>query len=230
MFIAVLANACQNEQEEDYQYYKFSRQVSPSGQYVIYNYARFGSMAFSSDIAGTELFKIEDEFKEGKGQNINGSISQWLSNDTLLVYNFNSDLEKPKDTLPIKTDFRELGDFTVKTVYYKSNSGGRTILKIDSVGTTSDSIFIRTISQNESRKVLGFPLGGISVRTIADSIVRLTIQNRLTKNMNFVYKNTDGTFTSGLPGIGTTEYEMTPTRKISPKELIQRKIFWEIEE
>ena len=230
VFIAVFVGSCENEHREEYEYYKFHRQVSPSGQYVIYDYARFGPMAFSSDIAGTEVFRIEEEFAEGKGKNINGSISEWLSNDTLLVYNFKSDLERPKDTLPIKTDFRELGDFTVKTVYYKMNSGGRTILKIDSVGTTNDSIFIRTVSQNESGKFLKFPLGGISVKTKADSVVLITIQNRLTKNMSFVYKNPDGSFTSGLPGIGTTNYELTPTKNISPKEISQKKIFWEVEE
>ena len=49
----------------------------------------------------------------------------------------------------------------------------------------------------------------------------------LTKNMDFVYKNFDGTFTRGLPEVGTTLCDLTPTKKISPKGLNKRKIFWE---
>lgn len=227
--IALITFACGNEQVEQYEYYKFSRQVTPSGQYAIYDYARYGPMAFSSDISGTELFKIDEKFKEGNGIAINGAISEWLSDDTLLVYNFKSDLNQPKDTLPIKTEFTNLGDFTIKTVYYKANSGGRAIYDFDSVITTRDSIFIRTVSENNENQILGFPLGATTIKSKSDSIIHISIDTRLTKNMNFVYKNPDGTFTSGLPGVGTTWYDLTPTKRISAKGLNERKIFWDIE-
>lgn len=230
IFILLFIYACGNDQDEQHEYYKFSRQVTPSGQYVIYDYARYGPMAFSSDISGTELFRINEKFEERKGKEINGSISEWLANDTLLIYNFKSDLKQPKDTLPIKTEFNKLGDFTVKTVYYKANSGGRAIYDFDSVAMTCDSIFIRTVSKNKESQILRFPLGATTIKSKSDSIVHIAIHTRLTKNMNFVYKNPDGTFTSGLPGVGTTWYDLTPTKRISPKGLNERKIFWEIEE
>lgn len=228
LVLTLILTACGNETVEEYEYYRFAKQVTPSGKYVIYDYARFGPMAFSSDISGTELFAIDKEFKEGNGIEIDGSISEWLSNDTLLVYNFKSDLKQPKDTLPIKTEFTKLGDFTVKTVYYKSNSGGRAIYKFDSVSMTNDSIFIQTVQKDAEKKIIGFPLGGTVIEATKDSIIHIAVNTRLTKNMNFVYKNPDGTFTSGLPGIGTTWYDLSPIKRINPKTLNENKVFWEI--
>ena len=228
LVLTLILTACGNETVEEYEYYRFAKQVTPSGQYVIYDYARFGPMAFSSDISGTELFEIDNKFEEGNGIEIDGSISEWLSNDTLLVYNFKSYLKQPKDTLPIKSECKKLGDFTLKTVYYKANSGGRAIYNFDSVSTTNDSIFIQTIQQDNRREIISFPLGGTTIETTRDSIIQITVNTRLTKNMSFVYKNPDGTFTSGLPGIGTTWYDLTPTKRIDPKTLNEKKIFWEI--
>lgn len=201
--------------------------MSPSGKYVIYDYARYGPMAFSSDITGTELFEIDQKFVEGEGEKISGAISEWISNDTLLVFNFKSDLKQPKDTLPIKTEYSRLGDFVVKTLFYKSNSGGRDIYDFDSVATSSDSIFVRVLLNNKEKKVLGFPLGGTSIKTKSDSLVHIEIDGRLNKSMSFVYKNPDGTFTTGLPEVGTTWYDLTPVKNISPTGLTKRKIFWE---
>ncbi|MBL8000269.1 MAG: hypothetical protein JNL32_16725, partial [Candidatus Kapabacteria bacterium] len=71
--IATLMLASCSEQVEKYEYYRFSKQTTPSGKYVIYDYARYGAIAFSSDISGTEVFKIDDTFSEGKGEDINGA-------------------------------------------------------------------------------------------------------------------------------------------------------------
>lgn len=226
ILVVILFNSC-TERAEKYDYYHFRKQITPSGKYVIYDYARYGSMAFSSDISGIEVFKINDNFVEGKGEKINGAISEWLSNDTLLVYDFKSDLKQPKDTLPIKIEYSKLGDFIVKTIYYKSNSGTRGIYNFDSVSTTNDSIFINVISEKKEKQILSFPLGATTIKTKSDSITHIEVLTRLHKSMNFVYKNEDGTFSSGLPEIGTTWYDLTPTKKISLKGLNKRKIFWE---
>ena len=201
--------------------------MSPSGKYVIYDYARYGPMAFGSDITGTELFEIDQKFVEGEGEKISGAISEWISNDTLLVFNFKSDLKQPKDTLPIKTEYSRLGDFVVKTLFYKSNSGGRDIYDFDSVATSSDSIFVRVLSNKKGKQILGFPLGATTVKIKSDSIIHIEIDGRLIKSMSFVYKNPDGTFTTGLPEVGTTWYDLTPTKNISSKGLAKRKLFWE---
>lgn len=219
--------ACEGDVKHEYE--RFAKQISPSGKFVIYDYSRPGSMAFSSDISGLRVLKIDMPFREGKGEKIDGAICEWINDDTLLVYNFEADIKQPKDTFPIKTDFKRIGDFTVKTVYYKANSGGRGIYAFDSVSTSHDSIFIRTVSRKGVLEVLSFPLGGTTIRVRGDSIEHIAVDTRLTKDMNFVFKNPDGTFTGDLPGIGTIDYELTPTQKIWPYGLNTRKIFWDLE-
>jgi hypothetical protein len=220
-----LLGSC-DEKAENYEYYRFSKQITPSGKYIIYDYARYGPMAFSSDISRTEVLKAYDTFTEGKGEEINGAISEWISNDTLLVFNFKSNLEQPQDTFPTKVKYQEIGDFTVKTVFYgASNAGYRSILDFDSIRTTNDSIFIHLV--RDKNEILRFPLGATTIQIRGDSISHIAVSTRLNKSMNFVYKNKDGTITRGLPEIGTTWYDLTPIGKILPKGLNKKKIFWE---
>lgn len=226
IIIFLLFNSCA-EDKEKFDYHQFRKQVTPSGKYIIYQYARHGGMSFSSDIEGTEVFKSNQLFEEGKGHRIEGEISQWLTNDTLIVYNTFPNQKQPKDTLPIKTEFSAVGDFIVKTVYYTPNSFGRGIYTFDSVKTTDTSIIIRVLVNKNKKSFLSFPLGGVTIKTKNDSIFNITVAARLTKSMNFIYKNPDGTFTSGLPEIGTIWYELTPIKKIQYQQPLHYKIFWE---
>jgi hypothetical protein len=183
-------------------------------------------MSFSSDIGATELFPTDKEFEEGKGQKIDGTISHWINDDTLLVYDFRSELKQPIDTFPINIKYRNLGDFVVKTINYKSNFGGINRYKFDSVWTNANYIYLRFFSTPKKKNVRSFPLGSVSIKTNSDSIKSIEIFGELTKNMNFIFKNLDGTFSKNLPGIGTTDYEYTPTKKISPMNLNKTKIFY----
>jgi hypothetical protein len=54
------------EQVEKYEYYRFSKHITPNGKYIINDYARYDSMAFSSDVSWAELFKIDEKFAEGE--------------------------------------------------------------------------------------------------------------------------------------------------------------------
>ena len=221
---------CGNKQVEQHEYYQFGKQITPSGKYVIYNYGRHGAMAFSSDIVGTELFEANEEFKEGKGVKLDGAISEWLSDDTLLVYDFNlkSESEQPKDTLPIKTDLKRVGDFTIKMVYYIPNSWTMVARNFDSVTTTNDSIFVKTIFENGKIEILRFPLGATTIISKCDSIIQIAVHARLRKSMDVSRKNPDGTFTEGLPAVGTIWYNLKPKHRISIDGLNERKIFWDI--
>ena len=83
------------------------------------------------------------------------------------------------------------------------------------------------MSDKSENEILRFPLGATTIQIKGDSISHIIVSSRLNKSMNFVYKNKNGTFTTGLPEIGTTWYDITPTKKISPKGQFKRKIFWE---
>ncbi|MBK7230635.1 MAG: hypothetical protein IPH97_17605 [Ignavibacteriales bacterium] len=221
-----LFNAC-DVQKEKPDYYKFRTQLTPSGNHIIYDYARYGLMAFSSDKTGIEVFSINDNFEEGEGESIDGVISEWISEDTLLVYNFNYGLKQPLDTLPINVEYKEIADFVVKTFYYTTNSVRRIISDFDTVSTTKDSIRIRIVSKNNEKEIISFPLGGTTIKAESDSIKYIEVSARLRKSMSFIYKNQDGTFTKDLPEVGTILYELKPIKKISPSILQEKKIFWE---
>ena len=201
--------------------------MTPSGKFVIYEYARYGAMAFSSDKIGKEIFPITEEFKEGNGQIISGTISHWINNDTLLIYDFKSDLKQPKDTFPIKITYKKAGDFIIKSINYKTNSGGVNRYKCDSVWTKNDRIYIKINSNEVNKNIHDFPLGSVSIKTKSDTIQSIDIFGGVSKHMNFVYKNNDGTFSNNLPSVGRSNYKYTPTKKISIKDLNERKIFYE---
>ncbi len=207
------------------QYYRFRKQLTPSGKYVIHDYARNGAMAFLPDVSGTEVFRVNETFREGEGEPIHGSIGEWISDDTLLVYDFSYRLKQPGDTLPIKTEFTKVGDFTVKTVFYKSNSvvGANDIF--DSVYASKDSIFIR-LASGEERSLLALPLGGTHVDVKGDSIYAIDIATSVRKSMDFERTHPDGTIETGLPRIEVAGYYLTPLKKISPAVLPEKKVFW----
>lgn len=161
----------------------------PSGKFAIYKYARYGNMAFSSDISRNEIMPITEGFKKGKGKYIDGTISHWITNDTLLVYDFKSELKQPKDTLPIKTTYTQTVDFTIKKINYKTNSTGRNRYTFDSIWTKNDQIYIRFNYSDTKKNVRSFPLGAVSITTKADTIQLAEIFGGLSKRMNFVYKN-----------------------------------------
>ena len=218
-----------SENNEKKEYLKFSKQITPSGKYIIYKYTSAGSMAFSSDNSRTEVFQINDKFEDGTGVEIKGEICEWISNDTLLVYNFNSKLKQPKDTFPIKTEYKKVGDFTVKTLFFMTNSSGANNYTFDSVWTSENNISIKFNSTPTRQNVRVFPLGSVRITTNSDSIKFIEIFEGISKSMNFTYLNKDGTTSRGLPNIGTTWFRYTPTKKISPLKLNTKKIFWEYE-
>ncbi len=205
-------------------YYRFRKQLTPSGKYVIHDYARNGWMAFMPDVAGTEVFGVNEAFKEGEGEPIDGSISAWISDDTLLVYDFSYRLKQPGDTLPIKTECTKVGDFTVKTVFYKSNSVLGANEVFDSVYAGRDSIFIRLVAGTE-RSLLALPFGGTHVEVKGDSIYAIEISTIVRKSMDFERTHSDGTTETGLPRIEVAGYFLTPLRKISPAVLPEKRVF-----
>lgn len=224
LIMGMLFNCCRWQQEKA-QYYRFSRQLTPSGKYVIYNYAREGKIAFFPDVSGTEVFGISQAFEEGQGERIDGSISQWISDDTLLVYDFTYPMKQPRDTLPIKTQLDKVGDFIVKTVFYKSNSTTNSNYSFDSVYASKDSLFIRLFPQEEGM-LLALPLGGTHVNVKDDSIYTIEIQTRVHKSMDFERTFSDGTTQAGLPRIQVEGYHLIPINKISPTLLPEKKVFW----
>lgn len=221
--VSIMTSGCSDEEKPEY--YRFSRQITPSGKYVIYNYARYGPMAFSSDISGTELFEISEKFEEGKGTDIPGSFCEWLSKDTLLVYDFRTEKEDQIDTFPIKTTYTRIADFIVKTLYYHSIGGGSDLRTFDAVETTSDSIFLHSKTEFNQIEILKYPLGAITIKTREGAIRKITVDTRLNLQLNCANEGTDSA--ACYPHITTRSMELTPTHILSPNGLNRRGIFWD---
>ncbi len=222
--ITFAINSCKNKEQKKI-YNRLAKQITPSGKYIIYDYLRSAG-AFGSDISGREVFAIEEEFIEGKGQKINGHVAEWLNNDTVLVYNLNAYSGQPVDTLPTKIEFSKIGDFTVKTLSYKTNHGGGNDYSFDSVWTTENEIAIKFYSNSKKRNTRIFPLGSVRITTSSDTIKSIEILERISKSMNFRYLNKDGIEFISLPSIGTTWYTYKPTKTILKTHLSKKKIFW----
>ena len=226
IILILFASSCVPN-ENELKYNEFAIQKSPNGNYNIIKYRRSGAMAFSSDIIGTELFEVNKEFKEGKGRRINGIVSEWISNDTLLVYNFNTNLDQPKDTFPIKTQIDKFNDLVIKTEYYRPNSWGGNTYSFDSIWTNNHGVSIKFKYTDTKFNVRTYPYGAVTITSKDKIIESVEAFAGIRKSMNFVYKNPDGTFSTNLPGIGLTTNNYKPIRKIDIRELEKSKIFYQ---
>lgn len=240
-----------NTEQKSFQYYTFKKQITPSGKYVIYEYARNGEMSFGSSILGTRVFKIDEKFSEDKGISINGGIQEWISDDTLLLTRNLNTPYNLKDTLPIDISYQKVGDFLVKNLTYNYYSSGSSIeFVFDSVYTTNDSIFIK-IEKNSLTKAMQYyqiekfkhvynylkflenkkfssPLGNIYIKTKKDTIDYIEVSTISINHMTADNKQNDGSTNYGLPGNTNITIIFIPNKNILTKGLNKRKIFWEV--
>lgn len=212
ILIVSISSCIDQNKNEQYDYYHLTRQITPNERYYLYDYARYGAMAFSSDISGTELFNMNQSFNEGEGIRIPGIIGGWISKDTLLVYDFKSNLEQPQDTLPIKIEYQKIKDIVLKIENYKLNSAGRSPFKFDSLSICTNSIKIFGIGKNKLNKI--FRLGSVVARGKGDTLSRIDIAV-LEKDMDFVRMDKYGNNLTNQPGVGMNHFEFTPNTKIN---------------
>ncbi|ADB39260.1 hypothetical protein Slin_3249 [Spirosoma linguale DSM 74] len=212
--IAVLLLSCQENVEQP-EYYKFNRQLSPDKKYYIYEYARYGPMAFSSDISGTRIMSTAEKFSEAAGEDLSAQIGAWISKDTLLLYD---DFESgwASDTLPIRIKYDKFDNIVLKRVSYKSIGGGRAPYTFDSLRVSAGKLQFFGVDSVKS-KSLTFSLGSITLRQQADSINRID-----------VYEVKKWYNAANEPMVTLETYEFIPTRKISPKNLGTVGIFMEL--
>jgi hypothetical protein len=92
LVICCIANLACNQKRDETEYYELTRQLTPNDKNFIYSYGRFGPMAWSGDVVGTEIMGIDEAFQERSGVKLDGLIGGWLSQDTLLLYKFSSEV------------------------------------------------------------------------------------------------------------------------------------------
>jgi len=172
-----------------------------------------------------KYLRLVKKFEERGGTKIEGSFGEWLSKDTLLVYDFRTEKEDQTDTLPIKTTYTRIADFTVKTLFYHSIGGGSDRRTFDAVETTSDSIFLRSEAEFNQIETLKYPLGAVTIKTREGAIRKITVERPPGLRLNCSNEGTDSA--ACYPHITTGGIELTPTHRISPNGLNRRRIFWD---
>ncbi|WP_353723117.1 hypothetical protein [Dyadobacter sp. 676] len=163
------------------EYYELTRQLTPDKRYYIYHYARYGGMAFSSDITGYRLLEKEERFAENAGKKFPYGLGGWQSKDTILI----NELEQPgidADTFPSRVEYETLGDFTIKRVFYKSSiNGGRSMDYVcDSLYVSNGKIVILKIRDEEENLKLErmvFPLGPVTIYSNNGIVSKLEIED-----------------------------------------------------
>jgi hypothetical protein len=160
------------------EYYELTRQLTPDKKYYIYHYARYGDMAFSSDITGYRLLAKEERFAENAGKKFPYGLGGWPSKDTILI----NELEQPgidADTFPSRVEYKNLGDFTIKRVFYKSsiNGGGSMDYVFDSLYVSNGKLVIIVKDKNLKLERMAFPLGPITIYSSNDIVSKLEIHD-----------------------------------------------------
>jgi len=219
----------------DYTYIR--RQLTPDKKHYIYEYAKSDERHFW-EISGIRIMSINDSFSENKGVNIGRLIEGWVSNDTLVTHACTVDYEQPKDTSPIKIKYELIDNIVIKIIYEQpTNSWGfGTKYNFDSVKIFKNRIYflgVHTDMDNdldpENKKTeLDFPLGQITMSSEEDSIISIMVR-RQDKSMDFYRVDESGKDLYHQPGIGLTDYEFIPKKKISPESMGEIGIFRDID-
>ncbi|GAB4013762.1 hypothetical protein GCM10028808_34030 [Spirosoma migulaei] len=189
------------------EYYELTRQLTPDKKYYIYKYARYGA-AFTGDITGYRLLERGERFAENAGKSFPYGFDAWLSKDTILVNRFDQ-AGADADTAPSRIDYKSLGNFTVKQVFYKStvNGGGHSEYTCDSLYVSGGKLIILGIHDSDV-KSMAFPLGPITIHSHAGIVSKLVV--------NGIRKYYDA---ANEPMITSESYEFIPYRSVSIKEL-----------
>jgi len=193
-------------EEPQEEFDSFWAQSTINSEYNIFQYSISGNYKKKE----TRIIKATDEFSTLKGLNISEyEIGHWISQDTLLLYNYISKSGQPKDTLPENIEYKNFEDIVLRVETFRTNSWGRNPLKFKSYTIKENEIKIHGISHKLFKETETFPLGATFFRMEGKKLNRIDI-NTLDRNMMFVYKQPDGEFKGGLPGVGITIFEFTP--------------------
>lgn len=217
LFLISCKDKSLHEIKKENDYYKFKMQISPNGKYEIYNYCRFGTFAFSSDICGSIIVERGKKFSESGGYRINGDIHSW-KNDTLIINRFDNYLDQPQDTI-VQVKFEKYKDLNLKILNYGAvNSSGMMEYSFDSFNLNDKEICLENIERTMGEDIgknKCYALGSFEIINTKDSLKEIIVKT-VAKSMNFTYANPDGTYTENLPEINVLSLHFKPKKIIKP--------------
>lgn len=174
--LASILVSCMSFEEEklmakDFEY--LNRQVTPNGRFYIYDYSIWGAMAWSLETRGTVLLRKAEPFHPNAGEQIDGSVAKWISEDSLLVYRYKKGAVA-RDTLPLDVSYKKYSGLIIRTETYAPGGGGAGYLSCDSV--EFGKFYIRLHGVNQPEKIVTYPLGPISVTTVGGLVEKIHVK------------------------------------------------------
>lgn len=210
--ISCLLHSCAPSEEkltrEDFEY--VNRQLSPNGKFYIYDYSKWGPMAWSLETKGTLLLKKNERFALDAGEVIDGEVAAWLSPDTLLVFKQVKE-NGLLDLAPQGITFKNYDGLVIKTERYLTGGGGSGYLDCDSVEFGKLSITLHGI--NDEVKTIKYPMGHITTTTYLGMVDKIHVE-WYTESNNFTLDKNSET-------IESNSYTYTLTKKL-PSNLFDR--------
>ena len=219
-----------SEIKKENEYYLFKKQISPNEKFEIFKYCRNGTFAFSGDICGTLIKEKGESFSEKNNYKIEGNINSW-KNDTLSINRFDSSQNQPRDTIG-KISYEKFKDLTLKIYTFGPiNSSGIKKYGFDNFKINKKQLCFENIKSimGEPLKDSCFELGNIEVINSTNGLKEIIIE-RISKSMDFKYRNSDGTTTENLPEIKVLDLHFIPAKEIKMIKTEQLKgVFSDIE-
>ena len=229
LLMIFITSCLSNSEKEEIKYDYLLAQKSLDGKYMIYKYYRPGSMAFSGEIYGTQIQKIDDRFKENAGINVKGDLIKYIGIDTLEIYRKKLG-QQPTDTIP-KIKYEKAYDLTLKVLEFDGHNGGNSReLYFDDLIITDKKIKFTGVKSGLGKAFndIEVNLGSVELEIASDTITKISYKT-IQASMNGRKKNADGTFRENLPSIKRVVNSFIPNIKLEIKDFENRNgIYYDI--
>jgi len=224
-----ISSCLSNSEKKEIKYDYLLAQKSLDGKYMIYSYYRLGAMAFSGEIYETQIQKIDDDFIENTGINLNGDLIKYIGIDTLEIYRKRLG-QQPTDTIP-NIKYEKAYGLTLKVLEFDGHNGGNSRkLYFDNLIISNRTIKFKGVKSGLGKKFddIEVNLGSVELETRSDTIAKISYKT-IQASMNGRKKNTDGTFRENLPSIKRVVNDFIPNVKLEIKDFENRKgIYYDI--
>jgi hypothetical protein len=231
ILITVITSCLSNSEKKEIKYDYLLAQKSLDGKYMIYKYYRPGSMAFSREIYGTQIQKVDNGFRENGGINVKGDLIKFIGIDTKEIYRKKLG-QQPTDTIPI-IKYEKAYDLTLKVLEYDGHNGQNSReLYFDYLLVTDRNIQFIGVKSGLGKEFndMVINLGSVELETNSDTITKISYKT-IQVSMNGRKKYKDGTFNENLPSIKIITNSLIPNAKLYLKDFENRNgIYYDIKE
>ncbi|RZJ65094.1 MAG: hypothetical protein EOO50_15065 [Flavobacterium sp.] len=192
-----------------------------NGKFRIYEYCLASEFAFTGESYGTLILRKDEKFDIDSGYEVNGSLLEWISKDTLSICRFGGNTDQPRDTIA-KITYEKLDDLTIKVFQYSGcNAAKVSEYSFDKITRDRNELTFHDVQNEYNAQELGtmrFKLGNIKFDSNADTLTLVSL-TRIETGMDFTYHNPDGSYDKNLPRVEVTTVKLYPRKRIDLGDL-----------